>query len=112
MYLLPTIRSCIGAVLVLAALALGRDPLSMRMVAVAAFVVLVFWPEALVGPSFQMSFAAVISIVALSGSVTPFNHDVDGTPYALDPATGRIDLAPRSSLQPLPWERGAAGPPS
>ena len=64
----PTIRSCIGAVLVLAALALGRDPLSMRMVAVAAFVVLVFWPEALVGPSFQMSFAAVISIVALSGS--------------------------------------------
>ena len=64
----PTIRSCIGAVLVLAALALGRDPLSMRMVAVAAFVVLVFWPEALVGPSFQMSFAAVIAIVALSGS--------------------------------------------
>jgi len=64
----PTIRSCIGAVLVLAALALGRDPLSMRMVAVAAFVVLLFWPEALVGPSFQMSFAAVISIVALSGS--------------------------------------------
>jgi len=64
----PTIRSCIGAVLVLAALALRRDPLSMRMVAVAAFVVLLFWPEALVGPSFQMSFAAVISIVALSGS--------------------------------------------
>ena len=64
----PTIRSCIGAVLVLAALALGRDPLSMRMVAVAAFVVLVFWPEALVGPSFQMSFAAVIAIIALSGT--------------------------------------------
>ncbi len=64
----PTIRSCIGAILLLLALALGRDPLSMRMVAVAAFVVLVFWPEALVGPSFQMSFAAVIAIVALSGS--------------------------------------------
>lgn len=64
----PTIRSCIGAILVLLALALGRDPLSMRMVAVAAFVVLVFWPEALVGPSFQMSFSAVIAIVALSGS--------------------------------------------
>jgi competence protein ComEC len=64
----PTIRSCIGAVLVLAALALGREPLSMRMVAVAAFCVLLFWPEALVGPSFQMSFAAVIAIVALHGA--------------------------------------------
>jgi competence protein ComEC len=64
----PTVRSCIGAVLVLAALALGREPLSMRMVAVAAFVVLLFWPEALVGPSFQMSFAAVIAIVALHGA--------------------------------------------
>ncbi|HUQ14366.1 MAG TPA: ComEC/Rec2 family competence protein, partial [Novosphingobium sp.] len=64
----PTVRSCIGAVLVLAALALGRDPLSMRMVAVAAFFVMLFWPEAVVGPSFQMSFAAVIAIVALSAS--------------------------------------------
>ncbi len=63
----PTIRSCIGAVLVLLALALGREPLSLRMIAVAAFVVLLAWPEALVGPSFQMSFAAVIAIVALHG---------------------------------------------
>src|SRR5690606_1183062 len=31
----PTVRSCIGALLVLGALALGREPLSMRMVAVA-----------------------------------------------------------------------------
>ena len=64
----PTVRSCIGAVLVLAALALGREPLSMRMVAVAAFFVLLFWPEAVAGPSFQMSFAAVIAIVALHGA--------------------------------------------
>ena len=61
----PTVRSCVGAVLVLIALALGREPLSMRMVAVAAAVVLFMWPESLVGPSFQMSFAAVMAIVAL-----------------------------------------------
>ncbi|MCT2558693.1 ComEC/Rec2 family competence protein [Tsuneonella sp. YG55] len=61
----PTVRSCIGALLVLAALALGREPLSLRMVATAAFAVLIVWPEALVGPSFQMSFAAVVAIVAL-----------------------------------------------
>jgi competence protein ComEC len=64
----PTIRSCVGAVLVLAALALGREALSMRMVAVGAFAILLLWPEALVGPSFQMSFAAVIAIVALHGA--------------------------------------------
>ena len=64
----PTIRSCIGAVLVLIALALGRDPLSMRVIAVAAFVVMLFWPEAVVGPGFQMSFASVIAIVALHSS--------------------------------------------
>lgn len=64
----PTVRSCVGAGLVLLALALGREPLSMRLVAVAAGVVLLLWPESLVGPSFQMSFAAVIAIVALHGS--------------------------------------------
>lgn len=61
----PTVRSCIGALLVLIALAMGREPLSLRMVAVAALVVLLLWPESLVGPSFQMSFAAVLAIVAL-----------------------------------------------
>lgn len=64
----PTVRSCIGAVLVLIALALGREPLSMRMVAVAVIAVLLLWPESLVGPSFQMSFAAVLAIVALHTS--------------------------------------------
>lgn len=64
----PTVRSCIGALLVLIALALGREPLSMRMVAVAALFVMLFWPETVAGPSFQMSFAAVIAIVALHGA--------------------------------------------
>jgi len=63
----PTVRSCVGAVLVLAALVLGREPLSLRMVAAAAIFVMLLWPEAVVGPSFQMSFAAVIAIVALHG---------------------------------------------
>ncbi len=61
----PTVRSCIAALLVLVALALGREPLSLRMVAIAAMAVMLVWPESLVGPSFQMSFAAVIAIIAL-----------------------------------------------
>jgi competence protein ComEC len=62
----PTVRSCVAAMLVLAALILGREPLSLRMLATAAFVVLLLWPESLTGPSFQMSFAAVLAIIALA----------------------------------------------
>ena len=61
----PTVRSLVAALLVMAALALGREALSMRLVAVAALIVLLFWPESLVGPSFQLSFAAIAAIVAL-----------------------------------------------
>lgn len=61
----PTIRSCIAALLVLAGLAMGRDAITLRLVAVGAIVVLLFWPESLAGPSFQLSFAAVTAIVAL-----------------------------------------------
>lgn len=61
----PTVRSCFAAMLVLGALSMGREPLSLRMVAFAAIFVLLLWPESLAGPSFQMSFSAVIAIVAL-----------------------------------------------
>jgi competence protein ComEC len=61
----PTIRACVAALLVLAGMALGREALTLRLVAAGALVVLLFWPEALVGPSFQLSFAAVTAIVAL-----------------------------------------------
>ncbi|MFC3174276.1 ComEC/Rec2 family competence protein [Novosphingobium bradum] len=61
----PTVRSVAGALLVLVAVALGREPLSLRLLAAAGFAVMLAWPEAVVGPSFQLSFAAVLTIVAL-----------------------------------------------
>ncbi len=61
----PTVRACIAALLVLGGIALGRDAISLRLVAVGALVVLSVRPEALAGASFQMSFAAVTSIIAL-----------------------------------------------
>lgn len=60
----PTARSCIAALLVLAALAMGREAITLRLVAAGAFIVLLIWPEALAGPSFQLSFAAVGSLIA------------------------------------------------
>lgn len=61
----PTVRSCVAAVLVLGGIALGREAFTLRLVATGAIIVLALWPEALMGPSFQLSFAAITSIVAL-----------------------------------------------
>ncbi len=61
----PTVRSCIAALLVIAGLALGREAISLRLIATGALFVMLFWPDSVVGPSFQMSFAAVTAIVAL-----------------------------------------------
>ncbi len=64
----PTIRSCIAAILVLIGMVMGREAMTLRLVATGALVVLLFWPESLVGASFQLSFAAITAIVALHES--------------------------------------------
>lgn len=61
----PTIRACIAACLVLIALIMGRDPLTLRLVAFGALFIMLIMPEVLVGPSFQLSFAAVATIITL-----------------------------------------------
>ena len=61
----PTVRSCVAALLVLGGIALGREAISMRLVAVGALLVLLLWPESIAGASFQFSFAAVSAIVTL-----------------------------------------------
>jgi ComEC/Rec2-related protein len=61
----PTVRSVLGALLVLAALALGRQPFTVRLLAVAAICTMLLWPEAVIGPSFQMSFGSVLALVVL-----------------------------------------------
>ncbi|MFL6720971.1 MAG: ComEC/Rec2 family competence protein [Sphingomonas sp.] len=61
----PTVRSCVAALLILAGIGLGRDAISIRLIATGALIVLIFRPEALAGPSFEMSFGAVTAIVAL-----------------------------------------------
>ena len=60
----PTQRAFLMAALVLSAIMLDRTAISMRLVAWAALIVLLISPESLLGASFQMSFAAVIALVA------------------------------------------------
>jgi competence protein ComEC len=61
----PTVRSCIAALLILGGIAMGREALTLRLVATGAIIVLLLWPESLVGPSFQLSFAAITAIVVV-----------------------------------------------
>ena len=61
----PTQRAFLMIGLVLLAVLFDRRGLSMRLVAWAAFVILLFRPESLLGASFQMSFAAVVALVAV-----------------------------------------------
>ena len=51
----------------LIAIMLNRRAISLRAVAIAATIVLVLRPEALLGPGFQMSFAATTGLVAVFG---------------------------------------------
>jgi competence protein ComEC len=62
-----TERAYIMVAVALCALMIGRRAISLRAVAVAALIVLILRPEALMGPGFQMSFAATTGLVAVFG---------------------------------------------
>ncbi|MHB9155332.1 MAG: DNA internalization-related competence protein ComEC/Rec2 [Endomicrobiales bacterium] len=62
----PVVRASVMALFVILSLALAREPLIYQSLGLAALVILVFDPQALFTPSFQLSFAATIGIVYLS----------------------------------------------
>lgn len=60
----PTQRAFFMLAIVMIAVLFDRRAISMRLVAWAALVILVTQPEALLGASFQMSFAAMVGLIA------------------------------------------------
>ncbi|MFV3075834.1 ComEC/Rec2 family competence protein [Niveispirillum fermenti] len=68
----PTQRSVLMTGIMLLAVLADRSPFSMRVVAMAALAVMLVQPESITGPSFQMSFAAVIALIAAYEVVTPW----------------------------------------
>ncbi|MEP5630580.1 MAG: ComEC/Rec2 family competence protein [Tateyamaria sp.] len=62
-----TERAFIMVAVALCAVLFDRRALSLRAVAIAAMIVLALRPEALMGPGFQMSFAATTALVAVFG---------------------------------------------
>lgn len=68
---IPTQRAMMMTGIVFAAIILDRSPVSLRLVAFAAFVVLLFFPESLLSASFHMSFAAVTGLIAFYDWLRP-----------------------------------------
>ena len=60
-----TQRAFVMAAVMLGAVLLDRRALSQRSVALAAILILLWRPEALLSPGFQMSFAATVALVAV-----------------------------------------------
>lgn len=68
----PMQRAVAMAALFALAVLLDRRGVGMRALAMAAIVVLAFQPEAVLGPSFQMSFAAVLALIAAYAAGKPW----------------------------------------
>ncbi|MET4807997.1 competence protein ComEC [Limibacillus sp. MBR-115] len=62
---IPAERAFIMVLLALVAVLIDRSPISLRLVGAAALVVLFLRPESLVSASFQLSFAAVVALIAV-----------------------------------------------
>ena len=68
---IPTQRAFLMLALVILGTLIDRDALSLRLVAWAAFAILLFAPESLILAGFQLSFAAVVALVSAYESITP-----------------------------------------
>ncbi len=77
-----TQRSFIMIAVVLVGVLLDRPTLTLRTVTIAAFIVLFFAPQAVVHPSFQMSFAATLALIAT------YAHGVPRARAAADSSLG------------------------
>jgi competence protein ComEC len=69
-----TQRAYIMLAIMLLAVLVDRRAITLRNVALAAFVVLILSPESLLTASFQMSFAATIALVAVYQELTAWSH--------------------------------------
>ena len=67
-----TERAFIMAMVALGAVFFERRVISLRAVATAALIVLIWQPEALLGPGFQMSFAATTALVAVFAALREY----------------------------------------
>ncbi len=71
-----TERAFVMVAVMLLAIMVDRRAISLRAVALAALIVLSLRPEAMIGPGFQMSFAATTALVAVFGAIRDSSHEL------------------------------------
>ena len=81
-----TERALVMTIVLLAAVLFDRPSLSMRNLAVAAAFVIAVEPEAILGASFQLSFAAVAALIAVWEARSTRIDPVDDMPLRATPA--------------------------
>ena len=81
-----TERAFIMVAVMLCAILVDRRALSLRSVAIAAMIVLALRPEALLGPGFQMSFAATTALVFVFNLIR--DYEVSFGPKWMQPVLG------------------------
>ncbi len=67
----PMLRSVLMTAMVMIAILVDRTAMSMRVIAFAGMAVLLMLPEGMLGPCFQMSFGAVLALIAAYEVLTP-----------------------------------------
>jgi competence protein ComEC len=78
----PAIRAAITAALAFGAILVDRRAVTMHGLALAALIVLILQPEAVMEPGFQMSFAATAALIALSEAWPQQAREIN-TPWPL-----------------------------
>jgi competence protein ComEC len=95
-----TERAFIMAMVALGAVFFERRVFSLRSVATAALIVLVWRPEALLGPGFQMSFAATTALVTVFAVLR--SHDIKLGPKWLRPFSALLITSTVAGLATAP----------
>ena len=94
-----TERALFMTIILLGAVMVDRQALTMRNLALAALIVVVFEPDALLGASFQLSFAAVAALVAVyearMAALARVRSETDGLSPRLPPGALRRGLMQR-----------------
>lgn len=61
---IPAQRAVMSVTVVMIAIMLDRDPFTLRLASFSALLILLIEPESLMGASFQLSFAAIVALIA------------------------------------------------
>jgi competence protein ComEC len=95
-----TERAFVMAAVALVAVMLDRRAFSLRAVALAALIILAWQPEALLGPGFQMSFAATTALVAVFAALR--DADLPELPRWTRPVTAVVVSSAVAGLATAP----------